>query len=97
MYISPRTALFRNVSLAVANGTITLVILLIAPLGLAAVIINTILITVATYAVGTTSDRAKRFRSSGDRIIKWLSSTSQQAELFSLSGKQSLRRPDFRN
>jgi len=87
MYISPRTALFRNVSLAVANGTITLVILLIAPLGLAAVIINTILITVATYAVGTVSDS----------IMKWLSSTSQQAELFSSSGKQSLRRPDFRD
>ncbi len=87
MYISPRTALFRNISLAVANGTITLVILLIAPLGLAAVIINTILITVATYAVGTASDR----------IMKWLSSTSQQAELFSSSGKQSLRRPDFRD
>ncbi len=45
MYISRRFATVRNVSVSTVNGGITLVILLIAPLGLAAVIINTLLVT----------------------------------------------------
>jgi Na+/serine symporter len=44
MYISPRAAKVRNVLVSAANGSITLIILLIAPLGLAAVIINTLLV-----------------------------------------------------
>jgi hypothetical protein len=35
MFISPRAAAVRNALVAVANGSITLIILLIAPLGLA--------------------------------------------------------------
>jgi hypothetical protein len=46
----------RNVLLAGTNGAITLVILLIAPLGLAAVIINTLLVTAATFITGYVSD-----------------------------------------
>jgi hypothetical protein len=57
MYISQRGLIVRNLALATANGSITLVILLIAPLGLAAVIINTILITISTFATATASDR----------------------------------------
>jgi len=72
MYISRRSATFRNVSISTVNGGITLVILLIAPLGLAAVIINTLLVTVATYIVA----------SAADRVILWLE-PEQNAELTS--------------
>lgn len=72
MYISRRSATFRNVSISTVNGGITLVILLIAPLGLAAVIINTLLVTVATYIVANTADR----------VILWLE-PEQNAELTS--------------
>jgi hypothetical protein len=54
------------------NGATTLVILLIAPLGLAAVIINTILVAVTTYMVS----------SAADKIILWLE-PEQKAELIS--------------
>jgi hypothetical protein len=74
MYISPRTATVRNLLVSVANGSITLVILLIAPLGLAAVIINTLLVTVATYVVTIIADW----------VMVWLQPSSQ-AELLSES------------
>ena len=57
MYLSSRALQVRNGSIAGINGTLTLVILLIAPLGLAAVIINTVLVTIATYITGTVVDR----------------------------------------
>ncbi len=57
MYLSSRALQVRNASIAGINGTLTLVILLIAPLGLAAVIINTVLVTIATYLTGTVVDR----------------------------------------
>jgi hypothetical protein len=57
MYLSSRALQVRNASIAGINGTLTLVILLIAPLGLAAVIINTVLVTIATYITGTVVDR----------------------------------------
>ncbi|AFZ61252.1 hypothetical protein H6G54_02925 [Anabaena cylindrica FACHB-243] len=72
MYISRRSATVRNVSVSTINGGITLVILLIAPLGLSAVIINTMLIAVATYLVS----------SAADRVILWLD-PEQNAELTS--------------
>jgi hypothetical protein len=71
MYISSRAILIRNLSVSVANGIITLIILLIAPLGLAAVIINTLLITVASYFTATAADR----------IVGFLTPAQQQAEL----------------
>jgi hypothetical protein len=43
------------------NGAITLIVLLIAPLGLAAVIINTLLIAAATFVAGEISDRIIRY------------------------------------
>ncbi len=61
MYISNRAALVRNLAVAFLNGTITLIILLIAPLGLAAVIINTILVTIASFVNATAGDRIVRF------------------------------------
>lgn len=61
MYISPRFAQVRNLAVAIVNGTITLVILLIAPLGLAAVIINTALVTLSSYITAITADRVVLF------------------------------------
>jgi hypothetical protein len=71
MYLSRRTAQVRNLSLAMVNGSITLVILLIAPLGLAAVIVNTILVTLATLVTATV----------GDGVIHYLRSEGQRSEL----------------
>ena len=62
MNTSFRAIQLRNGLVSISNGAITLVILLIAPLGLAAVIVNTLLVTVATYAVSSV----------GDRIVGWL-------------------------
>ena len=69
MYLSPRAALVRNMAVAVVNGAMTLVILLIAPLGLAAVIINTLLVTVATYTTATVADRVVYFLQPQERQI----------------------------
>lgn len=79
MYISTRAIRVRNALVAISNGSITLIILLIAPLGLAAVIINTLLVTVATYAVSSVADR----------VIAWLS-PSAQAELLKESNPNSM-------
>lgn len=62
MYTTPRTAQLRNVLVSIGTGGITLIILLIAPLGLAAVIINTLLVTISTYIVSSVADR----------VILWL-------------------------
>lgn len=61
MYISPRATLIRNLSVSLITGGITLIILLIAPLGLMAVIVNTLLVTVATYATNVFVDRVIAF------------------------------------
>jgi len=61
MYISTRTAGFRNLALSAVNGAITLIVLLIAPLGLAAVIINTLLIAAGTFVAGEIADRVIRY------------------------------------
>jgi hypothetical protein len=62
MYISKRSAFVRNCAAAGVNGTVTLVILLIAPLGLLAVIVNTFLIMLSTFIVCSV----------GDRLVIWL-------------------------
>ena len=85
MYISRRSATVRNVSISTVNGGITLVILLIAPLGLAAVIINTMLVAVATYIVA----------SAADRVVLWLE-PEQNVELTS-SGNGEYRSPKKSN
>ncbi len=80
MFISPRAALVRNISVSVVNGTITLIILLIAPLGILAVLINTVLITIVTYTAIATADRVMMFLQRG-----------QQAELLSKSKYSQMR------
>ena len=77
MYIPPRAAQVRNLSVAAVNGLVTLVILLIAPLGLLAVIVNTVLVMVATYATAT----------AGDRLIQYL--TGQEPRRVRLSADSS--------
>jgi hypothetical protein len=61
MYITTRAALVRNLGVAIFNGAITLMILLIAPLGLAAVITNTILVTIASFVNATAGDSVVKF------------------------------------
>lgn len=73
MYISSRVALVRNLSVSLFSGIVTLVILLIAPLGIVAVVINTLLITITTFIVGTV----------GDRVVTFLQNKDQQVELLS--------------
>ena len=74
MYISMRAQQLRNILVGISSGCITLIVLLIAPLGLAAVIINTLLVTVATYALSSVADW----------VITWLLPDSR-AELLSES------------
>ncbi|XWK89476.1 MAG: CRISPR-associated protein Csx18 [Phormidium sp.] len=70
MYLSTRAQQLRNALVAITNGSITLIILLIAPLGLAAVIINTLLVTASSYVISSIADK----------LIVWLLPNSQ-AEL----------------
>jgi hypothetical protein len=79
MYISSRTALVRNFGVAILNGGITLIILLIAPLGLAAVIINTILVTVASFVNAT----------AGDAVVNFLQPSQIKTLLAEVIAKQS--------
>lgn len=56
-FLTDKVARVRNISVSAANGAISLTILLIAPMGLLAVIVNTLLIVAATYGCLTVSDR----------------------------------------
>jgi len=56
MLLSKRVRLIRSIAASLVNGIITLIILLIAPLGLLAVITNTILVLVSTFLVFSLSD-----------------------------------------
>ncbi|MBW4532573.1 MAG: hypothetical protein KME09_01415 [Pleurocapsa minor HA4230-MV1] len=82
MYLSTRTAVIRNFSTAIANGAITLALLLIAPLGLAAVIGNTFLVTVSSFFVGTFADL----------VVDWLALSSiRQNKFASLNTEKELQ------
>lgn len=61
MYIPHHAAVVRNLAVALLNGAITLIILLIAPLGLAAVIINTLLVTLVSFINAAAVDRIVLF------------------------------------
>ena len=71
MYLTPRSAQVRNIAVATVNGSITLVILLIAPLGLAAVIFNTLLVTFASYGTATLADRIILYLQGGKTTKPW--------------------------
>lgn len=61
MFLSPRIALIRNLAVALFNGAISLIILLIAPMGLAGVITNTLMITIASFLNASFCDRVVIF------------------------------------
>jgi len=68
-------ATLRNGAVAGVNGGITLVILLIAPMGLAAVMVNTVLVMVASFFVGEMADRVlagveQESLGSGKQVLK---------------------------
>lgn len=86
MYISSRMAQVRNLSIASVNGIVTLIVLLIAPLGFAAVVINTLLVAIATYATATVADRIVRYLGSGASRVELIDQTR--------SGKMRRRDPD---
>lgn len=65
MSFSFRALLFRNFLVSSVSGLITLTILLIAPLGLAAVITCTAAVTISSFFVGTASDSVMRWLSAG--------------------------------
>lgn len=65
MYVTFRSALVRNAVVSVFNGGLTLAILLIAPLGLAAVISNTVLIALSTLVMTTAGDGVVYFLQGG--------------------------------
>jgi len=62
----------RNLVTAVVNGSITLAILLIAPLGLAAVITNTILVAIASFFSGILAEIVMDFLSSPEIDVEIL-------------------------
>ncbi|WP_217650439.1 CRISPR-associated protein Csx18 [Spirulina major] len=68
-----RGAVVRNCVVAGVNGAITLTLLLIAPLGLAAVITNTALITASTLVVGIAADG----------VVRWLGPARSPSGRFS--------------
>ena len=87
MYITKRAAFVRNLGIAGINGAITLVVLLIAPLGLAAVLTNTLLVTVTSFINATAADR----------IIQFLQPSEIETLQATLDPKQSsspVHRPD---
>lgn len=57
MYFAPGTLLKRRQAIALTNSSLTLIILLIAPLGLAAVLVNTLLVGLASDYTCTIADR----------------------------------------
>jgi hypothetical protein len=84
MYLSSRAIFIRNVVVSGVNGFITLVLLLIAPLGLAAVITNTVLIAASTFATC----------SLGDWVVGWLLRSGSADYLSGGTQQQEMRRYD---
>lgn len=75
--------MLRNLAIAFINGLLTLIILLIAPLVLLAVIVNTFFVTVASFIVGI----------AGDGVIRWLLRKPDLYFLFSPANQGRSRRP----
>jgi membrane protein implicated in regulation of membrane protease activity len=87
MYLTSRAILVRNLAVAIVNGGITLIILLIAPLGLAAVWINTLLVAAASFATATVADR----------VVQYLSPTDPRADTLGSADPRTLQRRDSSN
>ncbi|MGF1567010.1 MAG: CRISPR-associated protein Csx18 [Nodosilinea sp.] len=78
MYLSARAAFVRNLIVSIFNGGVTLVILLIAPLGLAAVIFNTLLVMASTLVLTTAGDRVLAFLQAGQPPVDTLPGRSSE-------------------
>jgi hypothetical protein len=89
--MNARTNLVRNLFLSIVNGSVTLIILLIAPLGLAAVIINTILVAAATFLTASVSDRIVLFLA-GDSGRQMRSVSMTDANSLNQGNRGDLRR-----
>jgi hypothetical protein len=81
MYLTLRAALIRNLIVAVFNGGLTLAILLIAPLGLAAVIANTFMVTASTLVMTTMGDGVVYFLQGGRVSVESLPSRANGTDL----------------
>lgn len=79
MYLSVRGFILRNAAAAIVNGVVTLILLLIAPLGLAAVITNTIAVSISTFLVC----------SGIDLIVNWLIAPYASSNFFGNSVQMS--------
>jgi hypothetical protein len=84
MYLSSRAIFIRNLIVSGVNGAITLILLLIAPLGLAAVLTNTVLIAASTFATC----------SLGDLVVGWLLHSRIPSSLAGETQQQGVRRYD---
>ncbi|MBE9221768.1 hypothetical protein IQ215_03580 [Cyanobacterium stanieri LEGE 03274] len=56
MLISWKGSLIKSIAMGISNGTVTLILLLIAPMGLAGVITTTIAVMLTTLAVSLSFD-----------------------------------------
>jgi hypothetical protein len=61
MYLTHRSALIRNLAVALLNGLVTLTLLLIAPIGLAGVLSTTLAVTLASLINATLGDTSVRY------------------------------------
>lgn len=82
MYLNPRAILVRNLAVAVVNGAITYIILIIAPLGLMAVFMNTFLVAAASFATATAADR----------VVQFLSGSSQPPDMLGRAQSSQIQR-----
>ncbi len=92
-----KAKVLRNLVTATINGLITLAILLIAPLGLAAVITNTILVTIASFFSGSLTEAIMDLLSSSEIDVEVLPEERQSKTSTSIEprrGSESLRRDD---
>ncbi|MCJ2541556.1 CRISPR-associated protein Csx18 [Thermostichus vulcanus] len=69
----------RNLISALMSGAATLIILLIAPLGLSAVITNTILVMIASYFAGEMTDFVVNVLRSADIEVELLPTERKQS------------------
>ena len=85
MYLTKRSALVRNTGVAIVNASFTLIILLIAPLGIVAVWINTALVAIASFVTATAADR----------VVVFLNHDPQRVQVMPESpSSRSIRRQD---
>ena len=92
-----KAKVLKNLVTATINGLITLAILLVAPLGLAAVITNTILVAIASFFSGSLTEIVMDLLSSPEIDVEVLPEERQSRTGTSIEPRpdsESLRRDD---